>query len=144
MQIIENPLFTILVPEKGYKLVNKTNGKYHKKVYLGKLDSVDNYGEVLDEKYINMDYVVELDNLKNTFKLYSEQSDMTIDLLLLTIDELYNSIEPMLAMVPMIMNDELENKISNLVSFYVLMVKKGLKNIDEVPERFREQVRNII
>ena len=68
MQIIKSTFFTTIIPDKGYKIVNKNNGKFYKKVLLGPNDSVDNYGEVVDEKYINMDYVVELDKLKSTIE----------------------------------------------------------------------------
>lgn len=138
MQIIESSFFTTIIPDKGYKIVNKNNGKFYKKVLLGPNDSVDNYGEVVDEKYINMDYVTELDKLKSTI----EENELTIDLLLYSIDEMYTSVEPLLAMVPMTI--ETENKVSKLVNFYVLMIKKELKTIDEIPERFKEEVRKLI
>lgn len=128
MQIIENNLFTILLPDKGYKLVNKNTGKYYKKVILGKNDSIDNYTEEIDEKYINPEFI--------------EQNELTIDLLLYTIDELYTSIEPLLGMIPMTI--ETENKVSKLVNFYVLMIKRKLKTIEEVPEKFREEVNNLL
>ena len=128
MQIIENSLFKILIPDKGYKLVNKNTGKYYKKVILGKNDSIDNYTEEIDEKYINPEFI--------------EQNELTIDLLLYTIDELYTSVEPLLAMVPMTI--ETENKVSRLVNFYVLMIKRDLKTIEEVPERFREEVNKLL
>lgn len=128
MQKIENNLFTILLPDKGYKLVNKNTGKYYKKVILGKNDSSDNYTEEIDEKYINPEFI--------------EQNELTIDLLLYTIDEIYTLIEPLLAMVPMTI--ETENKVSKLVNFYVLMIKRDLKTIEEVPERFREEVNKFL
>jgi hypothetical protein len=126
--MIDNNLFTILIPDKGYKLVNKNTGKYYKKVILGKNDSIDNYTEEIDEKYINPEFI--------------EQNELTIDLLLYTIDELYTSVEPLLAMVPMTI--ETENKVSRLVNFYVLMIKRDLKTIEEVPERFREEVNKLL
>ena len=138
MQIIESSFFTTIIPDKGYKIVNKNNGKFYKKVLLGPNDSVDNYGEVVDEKYINIDYVVELDKLKSTI----EENELTIDLLLYSIDEMYTSVEPLLAMVPMTI--ETENKVSKLVMFYALMIKRDLKTIEEIPERFREEVRKLI
>ena len=138
MQIIKSTFFTTIIPDKGYKIVNKNNGKFYKKVLLGPNDSVDNYGEVVDEKYINMDYVVELDKLKSTI----EENELTIDLLLYSIDEMYTSVEPLLAMVPMTI--ETENKVSKLVNFYVLMIKRDLKTIEEVPERFREEVNKLL
>jgi hypothetical protein len=141
MQIIESGLFTVLVPDKGYKLVNKTNGMCSKKVYLGKLDSPDNYGEVVDDKYVNMDFVVELDNMKEG----SKQKDVDIDALLMVVDSMYNMFEPLLAMVPM--NMSLENDMEEnpqdivFIKFYVCIIKRGLKTLDEIPERFKESVR---
>ena len=128
MQMIENSLFTILIPDKGYKLVNKNTGKYYKKVILGKNDSIDNYTEEIDEKYINPEFI--------------EQNELTIDLLLYSIDEMYTSVEPLLGMIPMTI--ETENKVSKLVNFYVLMIKRDLKTIEEVPERFREEVNKLL
>jgi hypothetical protein len=138
MQIIKSTFFTTIIPDKGYKIVNKNNGKFYKKVLLGPNDSVDNYGEVVDEKYINMDYVIELNKLKSTI----EENELTIDLLLYSIDEIYTSVEPLLDMVPMTI--ETENKVSKLVNFYVLMIKRDLKTIEEIPERFREEVSKLI
>ena len=138
MQIIKSTFFTTLIPDKGYKIVNKNNGKFYKKVLLGPNDSIENYGEVIDDKYINVDYIVEMDNLKSII----ENNELTIDLLLYTIDELYTSVEPFLSMVPMTI--ETENKVSRLVNFYVLMIKRDLKTIEEVPERFREEVNKLL
>ena len=138
MQIIESSFFTTIIPDKGYKIVNKNNGKFYKKVLLGPNDSVDNYGEVIDEKYVNMDYVVEMDKLKSTI----EQNELTIDLLLYSIDEIYTSVEPLLDMVPMTI--EGESNVSKLVNFYALMIKRELKTIEEIPERFREEVSKLI
>ena len=138
MQIIESSFFTTIIPDKGYKIVNKNNGKFYKKVLLGPNDSVDNYGEVVDEKYVNMDYVIEMDKLKSTI----EQNELTIDLLLYSIDEIYTSVEPLLDMVPMTI--EGESNVSKLVNFYALMIKRELKTIEEIPERFREEVSKLI
>lgn len=132
MQVINSRLFTVLVPEKGYKLVNKNTGTYHKKIYLGINDSPDNYGEVVDEKYINMDYVVELDNLK-------ESNNNTLDVLLMAVDEIYTSVEPLLMMIPMTIPED-GSINNNLIPFYVEMVKRGLKTKEEIPERFKEEV----
>lgn len=144
MQIIKSSFFTTLLPDKGYKLVNKNNGKEYKKVILGKLDSIDNYGEILDDKYINVDYVVEMDELKKSFKEINEQNDFTIDLLLFTIDELYISMEPLLSMVPCAIDVNSDNIISNFVKFYTLMIKRNLKDINEVPEKFRDEIRKLL
>lgn len=139
MQIIKNNLFTILLPDKGYKLVNKSTGKYYKKVILGKNDSSDNYTEEIDEKYINPEILEEVDNIKEKINNSIEESNTIVDLLLYSIDELYISIEPILAMVPMTaeLEEYNEHKISKFVSIYKLMIERGLKTKDEIPERFR-------
>jgi hypothetical protein len=142
MQIIESGLFTILVPDKGYKLVNKTNGMCSKKVYLGKLDSPENYGEVVDEKYVNMDFVVELNDLKEDYKKTCEQNELDTDLLLMVIDSMYNMFEPLMGMMPMALSETKEKQQDIFVEFYVQIVKRGLKSIEEIPERFREEVGN--
>lgn len=149
MQVIENGVSRILIPEKGYKLVNKNTGKQMMKVYMGKLDSVDNYTEIVDEKYVNMDYVVELDDLKEDYNNNKEKNDMSIDLILSTIDELYTLFEVLLNSInePMAMsifNEIMKRPISNLALMYVEMVKRGLKDKDEIPERFKEAVNNIL
>lgn len=144
MQIIESALFTTLIPDKGYKIVNKNNGKFYKKVILSPNDSIDNYGEVVDEKYINMDYVVEMDELKASLEETIKQNELTINLLLFSIDELYMSVEPLLAMVPMTLNEDYDVNISKLAYLYALMIKRDLKKINEIPERFREEVKKIL
>ena len=145
MQIVKNELFTILIPDKGYKIINKTNGRCFKKVYLGKNDSVENYGETVDEKYINMDYVVELDTIKDNININNKQNDVIIDLLLLTLDEMYISIEPILSMMPMTMNDveDVGTDTSKFVLLYKMMIDRELKTIDEIPERFKNQINKL-
>lgn len=143
MQVIENGLMRVLIPDKGYKLVNKNNGKQMDKVYLGRLDSIDNYTEVIDEKYVNTDYVVELNDLKEDYNTTKEQNEKAIDLILLTIDELYVTFEPMLSEIPSTTDDS-EQTVSKFVMFYTEMVKRGLKDIEDVPERFKEAVRKLI
>lgn len=143
MQVIENGLMRVLIPDKGYKLVNKNTGKQMDKVYLGRLDSIDNYTEVIDEKYVNTDYVVELNDLKEDYNTTKEQNEKAIDLILLTIDELYVTFEPMLSEIPSTTDDS-EQTVSKFVMFYTEMVKRGLKDIEDVPERFKEAVRKLI
>lgn len=128
MQIINSNLFTILIPEKGYDIVDKETGKKYKKLYLGVNDSIDRYGEIINPKYVNLDYVMECED--------------NIDTLLLTIDELFLMIEPILAMIPSSASNDADEKQNKFIDFYIKMVKRGLKNIDEVPEMFREKVKN--
>ena len=142
MQTIKSAFFTTIIPDKGYKIVNKNNGKFYKKVLLGPNDSVDNYGEVIDEKYVNMDYVVELDEVKTTVNKTQDQNEMNLDLLLLSIDRMYTMFEPILAAIPMTMS--IRDDIDPMVNIYITMVQRGLKNIDEIPEVFKEQVKKLL
>lgn len=144
MQKIESSFFTVLIPDKGYKIINKLNGQSYQKVYLGINDSIDNYTEEVDEKYVNMDYVVELNDVKESFNLFSEETFNIIDSILLGMDELLQLIEPILGFLPMTLDIEQEKVVSKFVALYVLMIQRGLKTIDEVPERLRIDVKNLL
>lgn len=135
MQVIYNGSIRILVPEKGYKLVNKTNGITAAKFYLCLTDSPDNYTEVVDDKYIPMDYVADLSELK-------EITDDTIDVILSAMDEMFSMFEPLMDMVPMTMSlRKIEEPIINpMAKLYALMIQRELKTLNEVPEKFKEDV----
>ena len=77
---------------------------------------------------------VENEELKET----NDVQDEMIDINMLASDELYTLIEPLL--VDMLN----ERGVSKLVDMYVAMVQRGLKTLDEVPTRYREQVREIL
>ena len=142
MQKIESSFFTVLIPDKGYKIINKSNGQSYQKVYLGINDSIDNYTEEIDEKYVNMDYVVEFNDVKESFNFFSEETSNIIDSILLGMDELLQLIESILGLLPMTLDVEQEKTVSKFVALYVLMIQRGLKTIDEVPERLRMDVEN--
>ena len=144
MQKIESSFFTVLIPDKGYKIINKLNGQSYQKVYLGINDSIDNYTEEVDEKYVNMDYVVELNDVKESFNFFSEETSNIIDSILLGMDELLQLIEPILGFSPMTLDAEQEKVVSKFVALYVLMIQRGLKTIEEVPERLRIDVKNLL
>ena len=68
---------------------------------------------------------------------------------MLAMDEMYNMIEPVLAMTPSTMSLRSRAVIQEevrvpMVELYVVMVQRGLKTIDQVPARYREQVREIL
>lgn len=144
MQKIESSFFTVLIPDKGYKIINKLNGQSYQKVYLGINDSIDNYTEEVDEKYVNMDYVVELNDVKESFNFFSEETSNIIDSILLGMDELLQLIESILEFLPMTLDAEQEKVVSKFVALYVLMIQRGLKTIEEIPERFKEDVKNLL
>lgn len=70
-----------------------------------------------------------------------EQQDLTIDTMLLATDELYTMVEPLLASIPQSIN---VRGVSKMVDLYVVMVMRGLKTIEEVPARYRQQVKDIL
>ena len=74
--------------------------------------------------------------------------ETTQDITMLAMDEMYSMLEPVLAMVPSTMSlrrTVIQEEVRvPMVELYVVMVQRGLKTIDQVPERYREQVREIL
>ena len=66
--------------------------------------------------------------------------DRLIDVSLLATDEIFMMIEPLLSET----NTYNIGGNNKMVDMYVAMVQRGLKTIDEVPVRYREQVKNIL
>lgn len=81
-------------------------------------------------------------SIENIQQVNSGQ-DALIDISLCATDEMYMMIEPLLEMMPTTMNIN-ERMVSKMVDMYVAMVIRGLKTIDEVPVRYREQVKEIL
>lgn len=81
---------------------------------------------------------LENENLKTT----NDIQDELIDTTMLATDEMYMMIEPLL--LEAVQTLSLERSVSKMVDMYVAMVQRGLKTIDEVPARYREQVKEIL
>ena len=93
--------------------------------------------------------IEEIEEIKLTIderiiKLENENKlqDTLIDTTMLATDEIYTMIEPILDLVPQ--NLSLERGVSKMVDMYVAMIQRGIKTIDEVPVRYREEVRRIL
>jgi hypothetical protein len=127
MQIINKSGLTILLPEDGYELVSKKTGIHSDKIYLSKLDSADNYIEKMKE-----DYVSGLNDLKI-------KKDIEVNLLLETIDSLITLLEPIFMSIPFAINEG-SNPIDKLVEFYITIIERGLRDINDVPLLLRELV----
>lgn len=84
---------------------------------------------------------ISLMSLENEeIKKVNETQDELIDVSLCATDEIFMMIEPLL-----INTHSLSRKGENpIVNMYVAMVNRGLKNIEEVPNIYREQVKEII
>lgn len=78
------------------------------------------------------------DRLKQVETDNTTQSQL-IDICLLATDEMFMMLEPLLPQVMALKGGEIK-----MVDMYVAMVIRGLKTIDEVPARYRQQVKNIL
>lgn len=128
MKIIKKGDLTILFPEDGYELISKNTGIRSDKVYMSKLDSADNYVEVMKQGYI-----AGLKDLRN-------KSDMDMLLLMETIDSLIMLLEPVLMSLPFSVKETSNNPIEKIAVFYTEMVKRGLKDLEDVPLLLKELV----
>ena len=128
MQIIKKCNLTILLPEKGYELINKNTGIRSDKVYMSKLDSADNYTEIIKDGYI-----AGLKELKN-------KNDIEMLLIMETIDSLIVLLEPVLMSIPFSIKETSNNPIEKIAVFYTEMVKRGLKDLEDVPLSLKELV----
>lgn len=82
-----------------------------------------------------------------------EKHEALTDVMLCAIDEVFMMLDPLISVseeVVMSMENsdqlgELLNKeVSKMVELYVVMVQRGLKTIEQVPARYREQVRELL
>jgi hypothetical protein len=138
MKLVERNGLRILTPSCGHVLYDPVNDIYSEKVYLGKGASPDSYEEVMKEDAIN-DICDVIPSIIET----SENQYQLLDTTFMAIDEVFCLIEPILAMMPMTMS--LEREVRNpMVELYVVMIQRGLKTIDQVPERYREDVKEIL
>ena len=128
MKIIKKGDLTILFPEDGYELISKNTGIRSDKVYMSKLDSADNYVEVMKQGYI-----AGLKDLRS-------KSDMEMILLMETIDSLIMLLEPVLVSLPFSVKEISNNPIEKIAVFYTEMVKRDLKDLEDVPLSLKELV----
>ena len=134
MKLVERNGLRILISDFGYLIHNKENDIYAEKFYLGINSNINDFEEVansnIDEKLITKITEIDKENLI--------QNEL-IDISLLATDEMYMMIEPLLEAI--IIN---ERGVSKMVDMYVAMIMRDLKTIDEVPLRYREEVRLIL
>lgn len=135
MKLIERNGLRILVSDYGKRLYNEKIDMYTNRVYLGKNASPNDYREEIDPNAIP-DLVVELDSVHTENDVQNDIMDTTM----MALDEIFMIFEPLLAMVPITMSiNEMEVK-NPMVELYVVMIQRGLKELEDVPERYRDQV----
>lgn len=100
----------------------------------------------LKEENEALNDIISLMSLENEeIKTVNEAQDELIDVSLCATDEMFIMLEPILEMLPQTINLEREREVKNhMVDLYVAMVMRGLKTIEEVPARYREQVKEIL
>ena len=86
----------------------------------------------------NVALIEENEEIKKT----NTKQDELIDVSLCATDEMFVMLEPILEMFPQTIN--LEREVSKMVDLYVAMVMRGLKTIEQIPVRYREQVKEIL
>jgi hypothetical protein len=138
MRYVEENGLRILTSEYGKLLYDEKTDTYYKRVFLGKFASPDDYTEVVDPD-ASPNLVVELKNGEET----NETQDFMIDTTMMALDELFLIFEPLLAAVPM--TTSLRREEANpMVELYVVMIQRGLKTIDQVPERYKAEVQVLL
>ena len=83
-----------------------------------------------------------LEDENKKIKENNTTQDILIDTTMMATDEVFMMLEPILEMIPQTMS--LERSVSKMVDMYVAMVQRGLKTIEQVPARYREEVREIL
>ena len=79
--------------------------------------------------------------LSNVEKTNDTQFEL-IDVTLMATDEMYCMLEPILELVPQALASE--RTVSKMIDMYVAMIIRGLKTIEEVPTRYREEVKKVL
>ena len=83
-----------------------------------------------------------LEDENKKIKEVNNTQDILIDTTMMATDEVFMMLEPILEMIPQTMS--LERSVSKMVDMYVAMVQRGLKTIEKVPVRYREEVTEIL
>ena len=133
-----------LMKKYGYKEVIDIQPSYDSETqYLTIEDYSETDTEIIVNYSINEIVIDNTPTLEDRVKELEEVNaiqDTLIDVSLLATDEIFMMIEPLLSEANTY-NIEGSNK---MVDMYVAMIIRGLKTIDEVPLRYREEVRMIL
>ena len=116
MKLEERGTLRILTPEVGHKLYCVSTNSYMTKVYLGVNDSIDNYREMVDEDYVDIDMVTEL-------KETQERVSLT---------EKVNAVQDEVLNISMLATDEINTEYSSLVDSILLAIDELYCMIDDI------------
>ena len=116
MKLEERGTLRILTPEVGHKLYCVSTNSYMTKVYLGVNDSIDNYREMVDEDYIDIDMATELKKTQERVSLTEEVNAVQ--------DEVLN--------ISMLATDEINTEYSSLVDSILLAIDELYCMIEDI------------
>ena len=116
MKLEERGTLRILTPEVGHKLYCVSTNSYVTKVYLGVNDSIDNYREMVDEDYVDIDMVTELKETQERVSLTEEVNAVQ--------DEVLN--------ISMLATDEINTEYSSLVDSILLAIDELYCMIEDI------------
>lgn len=116
MKLEERGTLRILTPEVGHKLYCVSTNSYATKVYLGVNDSIDNYREMVDEDYVDIDMVTELKETQERVSLTEEVNAVQ--------DEILN--------ISMLATDEINTEYSSLVDSILLAIDELYCMIEDI------------
>ena len=103
--------------------------------------------EVVSEAQVIADETTEIVMMALTES--DEKHENMTDIILCAVDEMFQMIEPIMSIdeevcISLGLDSEIISKLkatnNNLGNFYMLMVKRGLKSIDEIPIKYRDYV----
>lgn len=96
----------------------------------------------------------ELDNIiMEAITDSDEKHEALTDVMLCAIDEVFMMLDPLISVSEEVvmsmenseqLNELLNKEVNKMVELYVVMVQRGLKTIEQVPARYREQVRELL
>lgn len=133
-----------LLRKYGYKRIINEKPDYNKETeYI----IVSGYEETEDSIIINYEIkeiviTKSIEEKMEELKEVNNIQDILIDTTMLATDELYTMVEPILEAIPQTLT--LERSTSKMVDMYVCMIQRGLKTIEQIPTRYREEVRRIL
>ena len=116
MKLEERGTLRILTPEVGHKLYCVSTNSYMTKVYLGVNDSIDNYREMVDEDYVDIDMATEL-------KKTQERVSLT---------EKVNAVQDEVLNISMLATDEINTEYSSLVDSILLAIDELYCMIEDI------------
>lgn len=161
MKIIELDGLITIEADEGKVLTTLAPSTLRTKlIYLGKRDNVDNYVEIdeepeveLPEEEPNTEEPEVLNGLSlaeayhyllsenRVLKEENEVQDMLINTTMMATDEMFQMLEPLLMGLN---THKIEGGVNPMVDMYVAMITRGLKTIDQVPVRYRDEVAKIL